>query len=179
VLKFDNEVSVTIHVQASLSNVARSVALRMFGRARGSQVVRLSASILCGTATGGCSSSTAPCDICTTSAVVFGTVVDSASVPLVGVIVDIDVFDGTCTLGNRRGGPYIRTPRTDVHGAYRASVGSLYSPFVASCLIVEVNPNRDPRWPTASFERDGPLELRSDYVNEPRDSIRIDIVIAR
>lgn len=104
---------------------------------------------------------------------------DSAAVPLVGVIVDVEVFDGTCTLGNGRGGAMGVTPRTDVDGAYRASVGSLYAPFVASCLLVEVNPNQDPRWPTASFERDGALEMRSDYTNDQRDSIRIDIVIAR
>lgn len=165
---------------ASLSEVGRGAALDAVGRNTVSRAARLWMSILYTAAVGGCSSDTAaPCDICTTSAIVFGTVVDSAAVPLVGVIVDVEVFDGTCTLGNGRGYASGVTPRTDVDGAYRASVRSLFAPFVASCLIVEVNPNRDPRWPTASFERDGPLELRSDYTNERRDSLRIDIVIAR
>jgi hypothetical protein len=123
----------------------------------------------------GCSKSTDPgCDVCTTSAVVFGSITDHAGSPVVGMPLDIRVFAEGCGSGSMRGGSDSGVPRTDGAGQYRATVLSLFSPFTARCFVLTSNPNAQGDWPTAQLEQPGALELRADYNAGPRDSIRID-----
>lgn len=123
-----------------------------------------------------CSGPTQPsCDICTTSALVYGTVVDASGEPVVGAPIDVRVYRDTCEPGALRGGSDVDVPRTNSSGAYRARVISLFQPFTASCFVITVNQNADPQWPMGSTQRSGQLAFRSDLGQEPRDSIRFDL----
>jgi hypothetical protein len=119
------------------------------------------------------------CDICTTSAIVYGTVTDEAGDPVVGAPLHIDVYREACTDSDLRGGTHSGVPRTNSAGMYTASVISLYAPFTARCFLVTLNGNADPRWPTHTSERFAELDLRSDLGNEPRDSIRFNIHVTQ
>jgi hypothetical protein len=87
-----------------------------------------------------CSGPTEPrCDICTTSALVYGTVVDASGDPVVGAPIDVRVYGDTCVQGALRGGSDVNVPRTNSSGAYRARVISLFQPFTASCFVITVS----------------------------------------
>ena len=117
------------------------------------------------------------CDVCTTSATVYGTIVDADGSLIVGVPIDVRVYLDDCPPTQLRGGSDGAVPRTDDNGAYRTSVISLWQPFTARCFRVTVNPESDPRWPTGAVQVSGALDLRADTGDEPRDSMRLDVQI--
>lgn len=124
----------------------------------------------------GCSGPTEPeCDICTTSAIVYGSVQNASGQSAAGMPLDIRIFADECPGAMPRGGSDTQVNRTDSAGNYRAVILSLWGPFTARCLVITSNPDSLPQWPTDRIERSVELGLRADHGNEPRDSIRFDL----
>lgn len=124
----------------------------------------------------GCAGTTEPeCDVCTTSAVVYGSITDASGLPVSDIALDIRIFLDECPGSMLRGGSDSNVPRTDASGYYRATILSLWQPFTARCFVISPLDNNVPGWPTPAVERSGALELRADLSSEPRDSIRIDV----
>ena len=115
------------------------------------------------------------CDVCITSAVVFGTVTDAAGQPASGLPIDIRLFADDCPGEMLRGGSDSAVPRTNATGQYEAKVISLWSPFTARCFQITANPDELTQWPTARFERAGILLLQPDTERDERDRLRLDI----
>jgi len=125
----------------------------------------------------GCDPGGPECDLCTTSAIVYGRVVNSDGQPIAGAPIHLRVYVHTCVAADHRGGTDRMVPRTDIDGRYRAEVVSLFQPITAECFLIRLNPEHDPRWPADSVERSGHLEIRSDYDSSPRDSARFDLIV--
>lgn len=129
-----------------------------------------------------CDGTTGPegCDVCTTSAVVFGTVVTSGGDPVVGAPMDVRAFDSTCDAEFPNGGTDGLLPKTDEQGRYRAQPFSLSGPFTARCFRVTVNPEASVEGiPVDTVETMGVVEFRSDFTGGARDSLRIDVVVGQ
>jgi hypothetical protein len=119
------------------------------------------------------------CDPCTTSAVVYGTVVDADGAPVVGVQVDIRAYEGSCSDSFPKGGTDNGWPLTNAHGKYRARPISLFSPFTAKCLTITANPRNDPRWPAGADTAVAEVRFLSDYRSSARDSVEINLRLHR
>jgi hypothetical protein len=126
----------------------------------------------------GCGPTGPECDLCTTSAIVYGSVTDSDGRPVAGAPIHVRVYVHTCVAADHRGGSDRMVPRTDIDGSYRADIVSLFQPFTAECFLIRLNPENDPRWPADSVERSGRLEIRSDYDSSARDSTRFDLIVS-
>jgi hypothetical protein len=119
------------------------------------------------------------CDLCTTSAVVYGTVLDSAGAPIVGVQVDVRAFETACTGGSPKGGTDNGWPITNAQGRYSARPISIYGPFTTDCLIVTANPRNDVRWPVESDTAQIRLRFLDDDKSNDRDSVEFNLVVGR
>lgn len=126
-------------------------------------------------AAGGCDI-TEGCDICTTSALVFGTVSDDEGLPLVGVGVQVFAYRDGCAdeFSSAGTGDAIRT---DSQGRYRALPLSVFEPFTAQCVVVAVNPLEEGDWPVVSDTVDVSLEFRQNVSGTVQDSVRVDVVV--
>ena len=125
----------------------------------------------------GCDPAGPGCDICTTSALVFGHVTDASGDPVANLQVDIRVFRDSCSEPLPAGGTDAGWPLSNSDGMYRAKVLSLFSPFVAHCLQIKV-PARAAQDTAYGFaEVMTALELRDDYRGTERDSTRVDLVL--
>ena len=119
------------------------------------------------------------CDLCTTSAVVYGRVLDSDGGPVAGVQVDIQAFEGSCSDRRRKGGTDNGWPSTNAQGKYRSRPISLFSPFTANCLIITANPRSDPRWPASADTANAEVRFLSDYRSSARDSVELNLSLRK
>ncbi len=126
-------------------------------------------------AAAGCEDPVTPkCDPCRTTAVVYGSVVDSDSAPIANLPIAIRVYlSDSCEWGFRAGGD----GRTDSSGEYGGLLSSLYSPFTGRCIKVTINADSSATWPTETFVIQDSVEFRDELHGEPRDSIRVDVVL--
>ncbi len=113
------------------------------------------------------------CDICTTSAVVYGTVRSSDGNALPAARITIEARAPSC---HARGiGFNSGAIATDSLGNYRAFVISLFAP-AAVCLIVTAQPADTGRFHVAA-DTGHVVSLESDYANQGQDSVRVDLVV--
>ena len=117
-------------------------------------------------------SRTEPCDICTTSAIVTGTVVDSLQQPIPGLEIDVYVFGDTCDSAVR-GWDMFWDPRTNSDGRFFTTVSSRLSPFTSNCIAVVTNPSRVSGSPFTTTYFPLRLEMRPDDRAGPKDSVAV------
>jgi hypothetical protein len=123
-----------------------------------------------------CATEPQGCDICTTSAIVYGSVRDTAGRPVSGAPVTADVFRDSCANGNPAGasnGPIV----TDPSGNYRGQVLSLSGPFHA-CLRVAAHAPTGSPWRDTTASGAG-IDFRADFPVGPHDSVRVDLVLTQ
>ncbi len=113
------------------------------------------------------------CDPCRTTAIVYGTVLDSLGQAVAGVPVEVLAHVGGCNTPFRG---FMNTPANSA-GRYRALAHSLHSPFIADCFVVTANVEGDPRWPRVRTEMSGRVEFRAELDGVRRDSIRLDLIV--
>lgn len=113
------------------------------------------------------------CDPCHTTAVVYGSVRDSANASVANVPVSV-MADRTAPC-DREFLPAWGDSRADSAGEYGGLMGSLHGPFTARCFKVTINPDSTAPWPTETFLFQDSVQFRAEYPGEPRDSIRLDV----
>jgi hypothetical protein len=124
----------------------------------------------------GCGFGTDPsgCDICTTSAIVYGTVRDLAGVPIAGVRVAIEARAPSCQssgIGSNQM-PLV----TDALGNYRAITLSPSGPRTV-CLIVAVQPPAMSAFGPAA-DTGHMVRLEDDFpATQAHDSVRVDLTL--
>ena len=122
-----------------------------------------------------CSNEFQGCDICTTSAIIYGVVRDTAGKPVSGIRISAAASHDSCSsffAGDSNG-----LIVSDTAGRYRGQVLSLYGPFHA-CLSVTTHA------PSGSLWRDttttgAVVDFRADFPAGPHDSVRVDIVLSQ
>src|SRR5207253_203751 len=110
------------------------------------------------------------CDICTTSAIVYGTVTRSAS-PVAGASVTVTPIRDSCSSGNPALGGELTTT-TVADGSYRAHSRTPDGPFTA-CMRVSVLENGAAGVPVTVDG--GTVDFRPDNAGQNRDSVRVDV----
>ena len=119
-----------------------------------------------------CTTEPVGCDICTTSAIVYGTVRSGSGFPVARARVSVEARETSCrgTLVDFSGA----FATTDSIGNYRVGLVSPFSP-TAVCLIVTA---QQPESVTpASLAADTGHVIRLQPSSEPRDSVRVDLVL--
>jgi hypothetical protein len=117
------------------------------------------------------------CDVCTTSAVVYGNVRDATGTPVPNVVIQIQAFASNDSgLTSPVGGTNI-TPQSDAFGAYRDQPLSPLGPFHA-VVAVRATPPRTSGF-LATTVSGAHVDFRSDFDGGSRDSIQVDIVLPR
>ena len=114
------------------------------------------------------------CDVCMTTAVVYGTVTGASGQPVAGAPVDVRAYLNDCVASQLRGATTGQVAFTNVQGRYRTNAMSLFSPFTANCFVVTLNKSADARWPTDSAQIRTQLEFR---FGGRQDSARFDLVV--
>lgn len=126
-------------------------------------------------AAAGCQDPVMPtCDPCITTAVVYGSVVDSDHAPVASLPVLVLAYRSPLCDGGFVGWGDLRTASL---GEYGGLMGSLYSPSTVRCFEVTINADSSATWPTETFVFQDSVEFRDELHGEPRDSIRIDLVL--
>lgn len=122
----------------------------------------------------GCNIEPPLCDICTTSAIVYGTVRDTAGAPIAGAIITVNAWRDSCTAGLAVGGTNV-SPMSNAAGAYRDAPFSPSGPF-QGCLRVSVHAPQGALWRDTTVS--GALvNFRADYPPGPHDSVQVDVVV--
>jgi hypothetical protein len=111
------------------------------------------------------------CDICTTSATVFGTVRTTDGVPVVGATIEIDAHRDTCA-GPLYGGSN-QPVKSSSAGEYRDTPLSLAGPFSA-CIVVRVTPPTGSSL-VAAADSGAVVRFQADYGARAHDSTRVDV----
>jgi hypothetical protein len=118
----------------------------------------------------GCSDPT--CDLCTTSAIVYGTVTRSGS-PVSGASVTVTPIRDNCSSGEPALGGELTTSTVN-DGSYRAHSRTPDAPFTA-CIRVSVLESGSPGGPPVTVDG-GTVQFRADYgPGQNRDSVRVDV----
>lgn len=120
---------------------------------------------------------TEPCDLCTTSALVYGDVRDAAGAPVPRAEVRVEAYSADTSRGQRdvlAGGTNLPL-RTTSAGRYRDLSLSLSEPFRAR-LVVRVTPPAGSGLAAVSVGG-VQVEFRADYRGPARDSVRVDVVL--
>ena len=114
------------------------------------------------------------CDICTTSAVVYGTVRSAAGVAVAGARITVEARKTSCSASSMGG---LRDPTTtDSQGYYRGIVISPIGP-TAVCLITTAAPPAGSSY-VAATDTGHVVRLQPDYPpGQMRDSVRVDLVL--
>jgi hypothetical protein len=118
-------------------------------------------------------SSTDACDLCTTSAVVYGTVRRSGGAVVAGASIHLGAFRESCDSGDLEvpGDPGLTTG-TD--GSYRAQLVALSGQFTACVRVMALEPGSASGDPGVTA--DGMVEFLPDFGSgEPRDSVGVDL----
>jgi hypothetical protein len=109
----------------------------------------------------GCSRTTEPgCDICSSSAIVYGTIRSPTGVALLGAVVTVEAYRDVCS------GPI-------EDGAYRVAPISVSAPFVA-CIIVRVT-SPGGSGLAAAADSGAVVRFTADVGGGAHDSTRVDI----
>lgn len=126
----------------------------------------------------GCGGTTDPgCDLCTTSAIVYGQVRTVSGVPITGAQVTVEAHATNCA-GRIFGATNLR-PTTDADGRYRDQTLS-FNTYIASCLIVNLTPPAGSGLSMASVaESSASIRFRPSYpAGGKLDSARVDVILA-
>jgi hypothetical protein len=122
---------------------------------------------------GACSDPDPLCDICTTSAIIYGRVLDAGGSPVAGTEVLIEARRDSCTSAEI---PATSEPGllTALDGTYRARLIAATGNFTA-CPRVTVGPSGSP----GPITVDGAaVEFLPDFgSNQRRDSVRVDVEV--
>jgi hypothetical protein len=111
------------------------------------------------------------CDICTTSAIVYGSVRRSGA-PVAGASVTVTPIRDNCTSGEPALGGELTT-KTVTDGSYRGHSRAPNAPFTA-CIRVSVLESGSSGSPVTVDG--GTVEFRADAgTNQDRDSVRVDV----
>jgi hypothetical protein len=135
-----------------------------------------SMSILAVLALAGCHAATQPpgCDVCTTSAIVYGRVQTTSGTPVNEAEVKVEAHRDSCA-GPLYGETNLRV-FTRPDGTYRDQPLSLAGPFNA-CLVVRVMPP-DAAGLAPAADSGASVPFRADYPpGQSHDSVRVDVVI--
>jgi hypothetical protein len=130
-------------------------------------------------AVAGCQTTTREgCDICTTSAVVYGHIRDGSGAPIPNVTIHVDAFatSGSGLTPNPVGATNI-VRQSDASGAFRDQPLSLLGPFHAT-LTVRAIPTETSGFVETAVSG-AQVDFRSDYPGGDRDSVQVDIVLPR
>jgi hypothetical protein len=137
--------------------------------------------VLAGTVSAACSSSTTStnfCTLCTTAAIVKGTVRDTAGAPAPGAAVGLSVFVRSC--GDTAVGVGLTgAAATDAFGQYRYIARTTHPAFTA-CIDARAKLLADTAFAADTAVTGHPLQFRNDYpVGAPLDSLTVDMVLRR
>lgn len=122
----------------------------------------------------GCNIEPPLCDICTTSAIVYGTVRDTAGAPIAGAIITVNAWRDSCTAAPALGRTNV-SPKSDSAGTYRDAPYSGLAPFQA-CLRVSVHAPPGALWRDTSVTG-ATVRFRADQPPGPHDSVQVDVVV--
>lgn len=114
------------------------------------------------------------CDICTTSAVVYGRVTTFSGSAVVGARLRVEAFRDTCGVGFAIGQTNVAA-FTAADGSYRDQPYSLAAPFRA-CLRVTVTPTAASGLAPRTVEG-AQVQFLDDYRPRGRDSVRVDVTL--
>lgn len=122
-----------------------------------------------------CSNAVNGCDICTTSAIFYGVVQDTAGTPVTGVRVTAVASKDSCNTFSA-GSSNIATA-SDMAGRYRSQVISLYGPFTACLQVTTHAPSGSPWRDTTATG--AVVDFHADFPAGPHDSVRVDLVLSQ
>jgi hypothetical protein len=114
------------------------------------------------------------CDVCTTSAIVYGRVTTATGTPVAGARVRVEAFRNTCE-GFASGLTNVE-PVTAVDGSYRDQSLSPAAPFRA-CLRVTAMPPAGSGLSAQTVEG-AEVQFLDDYRGRERDSVRVDVTLS-
>lgn len=120
----------------------------------------------------GCSRTTEPgCDICSSSAIVYGTIRSPTGVALLGAVVTVEAYRDVCSgpIEGESSLPF----QTGSDGAYRVAPISVSAPFVA-CIIVRVT-SPGGSGLAAAADSGAVVRFTADVGGGAHDSTRVDI----
>lgn len=135
--------------------------------------------VLAGAALAACSSTTSSnCTVCTSAAIVKGTVRDTLGAPKPGVSIDLQVFAGSCSGALVSFLPLGGMPSpTDTAGQYRYVLETVGDAFSA-CVSAKATLLADTMFTADTVVAGRLLQFRNDYpVAVPRDSLTLDMVL--
>ena len=137
--------------------------------------MRLGIGIHCLVAFGIAACTTDPgCDICTTSAVVYGRVTTTTGTPVAGARIDVEALHDACA--GRASGFTDVAPVTAADGSYRDQPRAHTAPFRA-CLRVTATPPAASGLSARTVEG-AQVQFLDDHRNARRDSVRVDITLS-
>lgn len=138
-------------------------------------MIRIPLSAACGAALliAGCRGTGPDCDLCTTSATVYGRVVDDAVRPVVGATVTVMAYRADCYGAPLPTFPVPAGPVvTDDSGEYATRLRSPSAPFDA-CLLVRVRPPS-----RTDVDAEGArVRFASDSPSESQARVRVDVTL--
>ena len=123
-----------------------------------------------------CSTEPEPgCDVCTSSAIVYGTITSPTGAPVAGAGVRVEAFRDACVAAG--GAPETtHGSTTPADGSYRGHLLATIAPFRA-CLRVTVTPH--PLSGLAPRTMEGvEVSFLADYGANDRDSVRVDVALS-
>jgi hypothetical protein len=112
------------------------------------------------------------CDVCTTSAIIYGRVLDATGAPVVSAGVGIEAHRETCSSADI---PAASEPglMTGADGNYRARLRTSFGPFTACPRVTVESPSGLPGPVTMEGSV---VEFLDDFGSNPRlDSVRVDV----
>ena len=115
------------------------------------------------------------CDVCTSSAIIYGRVLHTTGAPVAGNPIVIEAYDESCDSGETQ---WIWTgPVTGSDGSYRTQFRAPVPAFTACPRVTVELPGAVPDHVTVDGS---PVEFRDDFgfpANQRRDSVRVDIEV--
>ena len=118
------------------------------------------------------------CDLCTTSAIVYGVAHDIDGLPVPNAVIKIDAFfiDTSRFRGSFSPESRNHPTRTNAAGEYRDRPFTLLSPFRARLKLKLIPTNAVGDTVTVDSVE---VDFRSDYLGPVLDSVRVDFVVRR
>ena len=115
------------------------------------------------------------CDVCTSSAIIYGRVLHTSGDPVAGNAIVIEAYEESCGSGETQ---WIWTgPVTGSDGSYRTQFRAPVPAFTACPRVTVDLPGAVPDHVTVDGS---PVEFRDDFgsgANQRRDSVRVDIEV--
>jgi hypothetical protein len=113
------------------------------------------------------------CDVCTSSAIIYGRVLRTTGEPIAGSPIVIEAHQGSCASGQTQ---WIwEGPVTGPDGSYRTQFRAPAPAFTACPRVTVELPGGVPDHVTVDGS---PVEFRNDLgSSQPRDSVRVDVAV--